>query len=598
MNFLPILGRELRVRGRSRANHWGRLGVVTVGLLACLPPLLWSSPLSSAPATGRAAFNAMVGAVFVLCCGAALLTADSISRERRDGTLGLLLLTRVRGFEVLLGKLVSSGLASALGLAALLPVLMLPVLAGGVTGGEAIRKGLALFDTLFLALCAGLWASARSAERFRTARTATLLVVGLVLLPLGLGWVFRGSHLELVSPLEAVLRADVAYRFSSRPFWLCLGLVQVMGWLLMFGAMACLRGGRWREEEAPMPVRVAGEWTGVETSTAEDAGESVSADESFGARPRTCPWCGRSNGSAAKHCAECGTDLRPRPVPRPQPYTPSTAPTPLHWLLRRRGGLAPVLWLAAGLSVVNPLFIGIAGNWSGLGLSLLGIYRALGLASLAITGSLFAWAASRFFVEARRTRELELLVTTPVGAEALLTTQWDILKRAAIGPVLLTIAPMALQGLLVFGPLYLRPDLSRLPYAASLWLSALTTVLRIGALCWVGLWLGLRAGTQARAILWTLLLVDAPPYLLGLGWSLAYRSLASAVGDSTFLSLLAPHVPSLLYLLCLIAAAHRQAHQELTGAEPVALHQVLASPLLGAAAAVRRARQWPSVPGC
>src|SRR5262249_8245796 len=159
--------RELRVQARSRGNYWGRFAVAAVGVLVCAPPLLWSGQFVTPGTIGRGAFYGLVGAAFLLCCVACLLTADTISSERREGTLGLLLLARVRHFDVLLGKFVSSGLASLLGLVAFLPVLVLPLLTGGVTGGEAARMAVALLNTLFLALSVGLWASARGFERFR-----------------------------------------------------------------------------------------------------------------------------------------------------------------------------------------------------------------------------------------------------------------------------------------------------------------------------------------------------------------------------------------------------------------------------------------------
>ena len=52
-------------------------------------------------------------------------------------------------------------------LAAFLPMLMIPVLAGGVTGGEALREGLVLLNTFWFSFCGGLWASARSEEGFK-----------------------------------------------------------------------------------------------------------------------------------------------------------------------------------------------------------------------------------------------------------------------------------------------------------------------------------------------------------------------------------------------------------------------------------------------
>src|SRR6516165_10472215 len=99
MSFLPILERELRVRARSRANYWERFAMAVVGVMVCAPPLLWSGPFVTSGTIGRGAFYGLVGAAFLLCSAACLLTTDTISSERREGTLGLLLLTRVRHFD-------------------------------------------------------------------------------------------------------------------------------------------------------------------------------------------------------------------------------------------------------------------------------------------------------------------------------------------------------------------------------------------------------------------------------------------------------------------------------------------------------------------
>lgn len=190
MTFLPIIERELRARARSPATYWSRFVVGMVGALVLLPQLMWAWPLGAPGGMGRSLLNAIVGAAFLGSCAACVLTADVISSERREGTLGLLLLTRVRAFDVLVGKLGSAGLTSLCALVAFLPMLMIPVLAGGVTGGEAFRKGLVLPDTMFLALAAGLWASACGRERLKTARTALLLLAGIVLVQVS--WTLPG----------------------------------------------------------------------------------------------------------------------------------------------------------------------------------------------------------------------------------------------------------------------------------------------------------------------------------------------------------------------------------------------------------------------
>ena len=156
----------------------------------------------------------------------------------------MLLLTRVRHLDLLLGKFASSGLACVLGLLAFMPVLMLPLLNGGVSGGEAARKWLALMDTLFMALSVGLCASARRVERFRTAVLAVLLLAGFVVGPVLLGMLLPRTDLGLASPLAALSRAsDPAYRLAARSYWLSLGLVQVISWGFLLGAMFSLNRG-------------------------------------------------------------------------------------------------------------------------------------------------------------------------------------------------------------------------------------------------------------------------------------------------------------------------------------------------------------------
>src|SRR5437588_9375547 len=95
MTLLPILSRELLIRSRGRANYWTRFCVALAGVLLCLQTLQTSS-WANASQMGAFVFNGIVGAAFLVSCSACLLTADAISMEWREGTLGLLFLTRVK----------------------------------------------------------------------------------------------------------------------------------------------------------------------------------------------------------------------------------------------------------------------------------------------------------------------------------------------------------------------------------------------------------------------------------------------------------------------------------------------------------------------
>src|SRR4051794_40122878 len=105
MNTFPVIERELRTRSRQPATYWIRLAVAAVAAMVGLQEIVVSSAVLSPAGLGEATFKAVSWLGFMLVCGSAFVTADTISRERRDGTLGLLLLTELKSHDVVLGKL-------------------------------------------------------------------------------------------------------------------------------------------------------------------------------------------------------------------------------------------------------------------------------------------------------------------------------------------------------------------------------------------------------------------------------------------------------------------------------------------------------------
>ena len=583
MNALPILERELRLRARSRGIYWSRFAVVLAALLIWLPQYMWSGPLGTPGGMGRGLLNAVVTAAFLVSCATCLLTADVISSERREGTLGLLLLTRVRAFDVLVGKLGSAGLTSLCALVAFLPMLMIPVLAGGVTGGEAFRKGLVLPDTMFLALAAGLWASACGRERLKTARTALLLLAGIVLVP-GLLDVARAGFrasvhtIGLLSPLDTLVSArDASYRASPERFWISLILVQAMAWALVVNAGFRLRRA-WREgeEEATAPLR-------------EPAGKGETEPDGPWL---SCSWTPPVPGRTAE--GETGM------VPPPSRPLDDTA-NPIAWLLQRQRGTQAILWAGALAGPLQYLLYPLLFRFVGIS-SYMGLMWPIGLVLSVLGSSMFAWAASRYFVEARRTDEIELLLTTPCGATELVSTQWAVLKRFLRWPMLVMVAPMVLQagyvvvrmGSGAFGP----SQSFRFPYAISAVISAVNLIFGVGALCWVGMWFGLKAGGQARVILWTICLVKGLPTVIGIACSFVLHALAglwAGFGSSRYwLVFCLPAVFDLLFYLGLILLARQRLLRELATGEPLRfdLRQSISSAAEGALAAIQKARHW------
>ena len=104
--------------------------------------LVGSSVGQNAPGTlqGDVFFTVMTWSCFTYCLLAGLwTTTDTLTREKNDGTLGLLFLTDLRGYDVVLGKMFSGSLRSFYGVLAVLPVLALPLLMGGVTNAQFLR---------------------------------------------------------------------------------------------------------------------------------------------------------------------------------------------------------------------------------------------------------------------------------------------------------------------------------------------------------------------------------------------------------------------------------------------------------------------------
>src|SRR5207245_7820851 len=181
MTFLPIVERELRAaarrKGTYRIRSWTALLAIVVSLFALI--FLWLA--RGRGSLGNPLFTYLTGYAFGLCLLAGIfLTADCLSEEKREGTLGLLFLTDLHAYDVVLGKFVALLVSALYGLLALLPIIAISLLLGGVTGGEFWRKALALMNALFVSLSAGIWVSAWAREGQRAMGGALGLLLILV----------------------------------------------------------------------------------------------------------------------------------------------------------------------------------------------------------------------------------------------------------------------------------------------------------------------------------------------------------------------------------------------------------------------------------
>ena len=226
MTFLPIVERELRQAARRTGTYWLRFAAVLVASLiglGLLSPSFWG--VINPTETGRNLFLAV--SMFALGYGlvaGVFVTADCLSEERRDGTLGLLFLSRLTSLDVVLGKLTAKSLNVFYALFAILPVQALSLLFGGVTAGEFWRMVIVLSNTLLFSLAVGIWASSWNHEA-RNAMGATLLAMVLVTLGPWLpvwcfGFAIGKNSFLLASPgYAAYLALDANYVLASGGFW-------------------------------------------------------------------------------------------------------------------------------------------------------------------------------------------------------------------------------------------------------------------------------------------------------------------------------------------------------------------------------------------
>ncbi|HTL55588.1 MAG TPA: ABC transporter permease subunit [Candidatus Limnocylindrales bacterium] len=261
MTFLPIVQRELRVAARRRSTFQIRWWAALIALGLSFVSLAWAQAGGNRGA-GNSVFGLLTFYVFGLCLLAGvLLTADALSEEKRLGTLGLLFLTDLHGYDVVLGKFMAQWLSAFYCLLALLPALALPVLLGGVTGGEFWRMVLALSNMLFFSLALGLFVSALGRDSRKTmGNTLWLLLLVSLALPLlaGIGAKISPSgawtYLNLVTPFSPFANgAELRYVRQPSLFWDSLLASAGLAFFLL--ALASLVLPRAWQERAADPVR-------------------------------------------------------------------------------------------------------------------------------------------------------------------------------------------------------------------------------------------------------------------------------------------------------------------------------------------------------
>src|SRR5437867_3465722 len=256
MTFLPIVERELRVASRRRGTYWNR-ALAALSAILVFAGTLWFEGRAPPKELGSDVFHVLSGLfVFSSVMAGIRYTADSLSEEKREGTLGLLFLTDLKGYDVVLGKLAATSVNAFYGLIAIFPVLAIPLLLGGVSIGEFWRIVLVLANTLFFSLAAGIFVSgtSRSARKAMSGTLILILLINAGLPSLG-GWLayqHQAASVNTAFLLPSVgyayaLVFDAQYRAGPNEFRWSVVLTHGFAWLFLALASIAARNS-WQDK--------------------------------------------------------------------------------------------------------------------------------------------------------------------------------------------------------------------------------------------------------------------------------------------------------------------------------------------------------------
>ena len=181
MNVLPVITRELRAQARQPFTDWLRV-IGLVAMIGAAGAFVVEHGLT--PGSGGRMF-AFLHAHLLLCIWllVPMSVADCLSQERREGTLGLLMLTPLRPWDIVLAKAAAHALRAFTLWLVVLPVMALAFLQGGVGWREALLSTSINFSSLCAAVGAGVLASSYSKQWLRALSLAAIfsgLAVGVV----------------------------------------------------------------------------------------------------------------------------------------------------------------------------------------------------------------------------------------------------------------------------------------------------------------------------------------------------------------------------------------------------------------------------------
>ena len=181
VNAAAVIVRELRAESRRAANYWLRVLAASALVLVFASMMLAAQPaLSQVGAILFSGLNQTL--LFALWILVPLMTADCVSREKREGTLGLLFLTPLTVLDVIAGKAAIHVLRALTLFLAALPLLGLPLVLGGVDWRSVLWAAAGLTNAMLLGIAAGIYASTRGGSTIQVMVLAEAWALSLAVL--------------------------------------------------------------------------------------------------------------------------------------------------------------------------------------------------------------------------------------------------------------------------------------------------------------------------------------------------------------------------------------------------------------------------------
>jgi ABC-type transport system involved in cytochrome c biogenesis permease component len=567
-----MVHRELRVSARNKATHRWRIlfawGAVAIG--GGLGLLSMSSGGIGAAQLGLWIFEALKWIAFVFACAAGtFLTADCLSEEKREGTLGLLFLTDLRGHDVVLGKLLATSLRTFYSLLAIFPVMALSFVLGGVAADDFRHSLLAVCNTLFFSLALGMAVSVISRDPHKAMTGAVAAMIAFMLLTPELDWLLLGRNAN--APLIRLLSPAFAFTHTSSyhaaDFWRSLLLVHLAGWCFLALA-SWLAPKTWREKEAR-----PGPGTRWQFALFSSAG-ARSRSRIFLDKNPICWIISRdrwaSNLARLALLLVVGVFALSLSSLSQSPGPATTAP------------IRSLTTNGTTITVVNlnsPSTFSM--SWGGR-IAANSLYQiASGCASV-LSLALEFWLAAhvcRFYVEGKRNGFLELMLVTPIRPADILHGHWLALRRLFLAPIaaqlLLTLSCGAIglwatrltafgvvpAGRATVGALPPKRALEMAQFLA-LGLGTISWCLGLFTIVWFAIWMGLASNKINLAMLKTFCYAKILPWFgMSFAWGFLLFAMARIFHSDFFWF---PVMSQLIFIgvnLALISLARRQARE-------------------------------------